>query len=278
MSVSETSAEASITKTLTSGFLIVLSVLLVTAIMPVCSSAKTSLPMPRQYVEDYANVISPEHKTRLNGLLQELEQKTTVQYIVLTINTTNRVPISQYAVELGHSWRLGRKGKDNGALFVLAKKDRKFFLATGYGTESILPDAYIARMTRRILVPYLKQSRYSQGIFEFNLQMINTVAAHYKVKLTGMPKQRYYPPGHKGKLMSILSWLPYILIFLAMVLGGFRGGGFFFMPMMFGGFGRSYGGYGRSGSYGGGSFGGGFGGFGGGMGGGFGGGGAGGGW
>jgi len=45
----------------------------------------TGLPMPRHYVEDYAKVINDADEHSLNGILQELEQKTGAQYIILTV-------------------------------------------------------------------------------------------------------------------------------------------------------------------------------------------------
>jgi uncharacterized protein len=127
------------------------------------------------------------------------------------------------------------------------------------------------------LEPLLKKGDYSQGIYQANLQIVRRIAEQYGVALSGMPKLEPVPmrPRRRGLPCSGLP----LLLLMILVFGGFgRGMGLWmFLPFMFGGFG-GVGGYGRSGSYGGGSFGGGFGGFGGGMGGGFGGGGAGGSW
>ena len=67
--------------------------------------------MPRHYVEDYANVINNSDERSLNGILQELEQKTGAQYIILTVKTTEGVPIQQFSIELTDKWKLGQKGK-----------------------------------------------------------------------------------------------------------------------------------------------------------------------
>jgi len=83
--------------------------------------AMPKLPMPQEYVDDIAGVINAEHKHALNGILQELEQKTGVQYIILTIETTGGIPIEDFSIDLAHNqWKLGQKGKDNGLLFTLA--------------------------------------------------------------------------------------------------------------------------------------------------------------
>jgi len=244
------------------------------------TSGQTALPMPRHYVEDYANVINPSEEQSLNGVLQELEQKTGAQYIVLTVETTGGIPIEDFAIELAGKWKLGQKDKDNGMLFVLAKSDRKYRFEVGYGLEGFVTDQYCGRVGRDVLVPYLKRGDYGGGIYQANLQIVQRIAEQVGVTLTGMPKIKTVPVQQRRRTVGLpcCSFLP-LIFFLLIIFGGLgRGmGWWFFLPFMLGGFG-GHGGYGRSGSFGGGSFGGGFGGFGGGMGGGFGGGGAGGSW
>jgi uncharacterized protein len=261
------------------------SALLLTSVSGEVRAAQTDLPVPRHYVEDYANVINPSDEQSLNGVLQELEQKTGAQYIVLTVQTTAGVPIEQFSIELAEKWKLGQKGKDNGMLFVLAAKDRRYRFEVGYGLEGFVTDQYCDRVAREFLVPYLKKGDYSQGIYQANSRIAQTIAAESDVALTGMPKLSPPPaqsrrPVERGSRIGLpcCGVLPLLFILLLLFGGLGRGmGWWFFLPFMLGGFGSPRG-YGRSGSYGGGSFGGGFGGFGGGMGGGFGGGGASGGW
>ena len=239
---------------------------------------QADLPMPRNHVEDYANVINDSEERSLNGVLKELEQKTGAQYIVLTVLSTGGLPIEQFSIELAEKCKLGLKGKDNGILFVLSKNDRKWKFEVGYGLEGFITDLYCGRIGRDVLVPYLRKGDYSRGIYEANLQIIQRIATEAGISLTGMPKITPVPERDMRRGLPCCSALP-ILFFMLLIFGG-RGRGmgmWLFLPFMMGGFG-GHGGYGRSGSFGGGSFGGGFGGFGGGMGGGFGGGGASGGW
>ncbi len=241
--------------------------------------AQADLPMPQHYVEDYANVVNNTHERTLNGTLQELEQKTGTQYIILTVNTTDGPPIEQFSIELAEKWKLGQKDKDNGMLFVIATADREYRFEVGYGLEGFITDRFCGQIGRDFLVPYLKNENYSEGIYQANLKIIQKIADEYEVTLTGMPKLApVSAPRDRRTGLPCCSILPFLLIMLLLFGGLGRGMGWFlFLPFMLGGFG-GYGGYGRSGSYGGGSFGGGFGGFGGGMGGGFGGGGASGSW
>lgn len=251
--------------------------------------ARVQLPeKPRHYVEDLANVIDTAHEQRLNGILQELEQKTGAQYIILTVPTILRESIEDFAMDVAHNkWKLGQKGKDNGMLFVLAVKERRARFEVGYGFEGFITDQYTGRIGREVLVPYLKRNQYSEGIVQANLQVIQRIATEARVTLTGMPNlPPYQQPAQRSRRLpgcSSLFFLLMMMLFIGGMGGGMRRGlgGWLLFPMLFGGFG-GYGGYGRSGRYGGGGFGGsgggfgggGFGGFSGGGGGGFGGGGS----
>ena len=257
---------------------LILTLALLSVTATICYG-QADLPMPRNHVEDYANVINDADERSLNGVLKELEQKTGAQYIILTVLSTGGLPIEQFSIELAEKWKLGQKGKDDGMLFVLAKNDRRWRFEVGYGLEGFVTDQYCSQIGRNVLVPHLKRGDYSRGIYEANLQIVQKIASEAGVNLTGMPKVTPVAPvRRRTRGLPCCSALP-MLFFLLLLFGG-RGRGmgmWFFLPFMMGGFG-GHGGYGRSGSFGGGSFGGGFGGFGGGMGGGFGGGGASGGW
>ncbi len=248
------------------------------------AAARPDLPMPQTYVEDRARVVNPDHARALNGILHELEQKTGVQYIILTVDSTGGLPIDQFSIELLDKWQLGQKGKDNGLLFTLALKDRTYRFEAGYGLEGVVTDQFAGRVAREVLEPNLAGGRISQGIYDANLRIIRRIAENAGVALTGMPAlpraANYGPaPGPQGRLPCCgCPCCGLLLILLGVMLlfggrrrgrGGMGWGWLFFLPLLFRGFG-GLGGHGRSGSYGGGPFGGGFGGFGGGMRGGFG--------
>jgi uncharacterized protein len=243
--------------------------------------ARPDLSMPEEYVDDLARVINAEHQRALNGVLQELEQKTGVQYIVLTVDSTGGLPIEQFSIELLDRWQLGQKGKDNGVLFTLAVQDRAYRFEIGPGLEGMVPDQYAGRIGREVLEPYLQKNQYSQGIHDANVTVVRHLADGHNVTLTGMPTPsrpvaQYgpLPGGRRGGACCTCPCCGFLLIlFLLLLLFGGRGGRggrswwwLFLLPLLF----RRSGRYGRGGSYGGGPFGGGFGGFGGGMRGGFG--------
>lgn len=145
---------------------------------------------PKQYVEDLAQKIDAKAKEKLLGYLQELEQKTGVQFIVLTVPTTGGEPIERFALRLAESWKLGQKGKDNGLLLVVAVNDRKYRFETGYGLEGPLPDGLLGTIGRRYLVPHFRRGDYSKGIHDGVAAVLDTLSKHYNVKLSGVPNVR----------------------------------------------------------------------------------------
>lgn len=231
---------------------------------------------PPRYVVDLAGIIQDETEERLNGYLQELEQKTTAQMVILTVSTLEGEPIEDFSIHVAHNvWRLGQAGKDNGVLLLVAVADRKYRFDIGYGLEGTLPDSRVGSIGRDYLVPYFRQGDYATGITMASLAVISVIAEDAGVKISGMPRVRPSPspadrgtrgkPSIAGVILSLVFFIGLIYLFIRhprLLL-------FLFMMNMMGG-GR------RSGWSGGGGFGGG--GFGGGGGGGFGGGGASGGW
>lgn len=245
--------------------------ILIVLLMAGIVSAATVGPAPRTYVEDRAGVLDGDTKTRVIGLLQELEQKTLARVVVLTVATTDGMDINQYAFERGDQWKFGANRKGASVLIVVAIQDRKYKFEVGYDYEGVLPDGKVGQIGREYLVPHFKAGRYGQGIFESTAMVAQFIAEDKRVALTGMPKLK---PMRRGMGRAPCAGAPFLLIFILLMLSSGRRGrsGLFWGVML----GSMLGGGYRGG--GGGFGGGGFGGFGGGGGGGFGGGGAGGSW
>jgi uncharacterized protein len=231
---------------------------------------------PQRYVVDLAGIIDEGVENRLDGYLQELEQKTTAQVVVLTVQSLDGEPIEDFSLSVAHDrWKLGQKGKDNGVLLVVAYKDRKYRFEVGYGLEGVLPDSLVGSIGRTYLVPNFRKGDYSQGIFTATLAVVNQIASNAGVEITGMPKLNIQTSARGTRRGGGIAGTVFSLLFLIAAIVLFIKNPRLFLLLLFassmGGGRRSWGGGGGFGN-------GGFGSFGGGGGGGFGGGGASGGW
>src|SRR5215471_16405861 len=117
-----------------------LACLLVFALLRVADGEDPRIPAPQGLVSDFAGVIDQSTRQQLTLLLQELKDKTSVEVAVVTVQTTQPLTAFDYAIKIAEAWKPGAKGKDNGVVFLVATKDRKVRIATGYGVEGILPD------------------------------------------------------------------------------------------------------------------------------------------
>jgi uncharacterized protein len=232
------------------------------------SSAKVSIPdRPPGYVVDLAGIISDSAETTLGRYLRELEEKTTVQVVILTIPGLNAESIEELSIRIAHdTWRLGQAGKDNGLLMVVALKERMYRFEVGYGLEGVLPDSLVGSVGRQYLIPNFTKGDYSTGIVTATFAIIGEISSDAGVSITGMPdpvsRSPYRgveraKPSLAGKVLTVLFFIGLIYLFikhprLLMLL--------LIMNMM----GGRRGGWGGGGGFGGGGFGGGGGGFGGG--------------
>ncbi len=264
-----------------------ISIVLIPISLPV--QAEVTVPDTGQFVNDRADVIDQRTEQQLELWLRDLEQKTTAQVKVLTVETTDGEDFFGFVQRHAELWKLGQKGKDNGVLIAIATKDRTDRIQIGYGLEGLLPDSWCGSLRRKMMVPYYKKGRLGEGLFRGAVAIANKIADDANVVLTGAPKIRYNSRRGKGKPagMACGGIIP-LVIMLAIFSGRGRGGGGrgrwggggFWQAMMIGSLLNGMMG-GRRSSWGGGGFSSGFGGgFGGsfGGGGGFGGGGAGGSW
>ena len=126
------------------------------------------VPNPRAtdggWVADMAGVLSPEHKARLNRLIDQLERDTGAEIAVVILRRTQGATPKEYAAELFNRWGVGKRGADNGVLMLVALGDRRVEIETGYGMEAILPDAIVGEILDTAVVPRFRAGDIPGGI------------------------------------------------------------------------------------------------------------------
>ncbi len=121
---------------------------------------------PVNYINDYYNLIDDSYEDNLNNILSQYEDSTDVEIAVITIPSLYNNDISDYAQKIGEKWGVGKKGYDNGVVLVISVNDREWAISTGYGMESVLPDAKCYRIGSNTLVENFRNEEYDKGIRE----------------------------------------------------------------------------------------------------------------
>ena len=124
------------------------------------------LPIPplSAHVTDLTATLAPADKQALDAKLTDWEARTGNQLAVLMVPTTQPEPIEAYSLRVAEKWQIGRKGKDNGVLFLVAKNDKKMRFEVGYGLEGSLTDVTARRIIAENVAPLFREGKFAAGI------------------------------------------------------------------------------------------------------------------
>jgi uncharacterized protein len=177
-----------VTKTINHARILLLLLLVcIPWMQPSPSHSATAFPSPRGAVNDFAGVIPPEYRNRMESLAREVLEKTGTSVVVAVLPTLGEEEMNDYANRLYSAWGIGKKGQDKGVLILLAVKERKLRIETGYGVEGILPDGLTGEIMDRYMLPHLGQGEYGMGLYNGLYAVSSVIAKDAGVKLTGVP-------------------------------------------------------------------------------------------
>ena len=246
--------------------------LLLASVLP-ARAQEGSVPVPAYAgpVTDDAGVIGDERQLQLEGFLNQLREKTGVQFAVLTVASTAPEDPSVFKTRVFKAWRLGDAQRDDGLLLLVAMEQREVRFETGYGLEGTLPDGWQSRMVREQVLPRFREGQPEEGITAAVRACAERIGTERGLVLEWSDQQPRYRPRSPNRarerswhdevglilLFLLLSW---IWDWLNTPRGGHRGGRTDVGDGWgggFGGWGGGFGGGGGGGDGGGGSSGGG---------------------
>ena len=252
---------------------ILVPILLLLAQMTVAQIEKIipPAPSPARLVVDLTGTLSADQQQALEDKLTLYDDTTSNQITVVIIPTTGDYDISDVAFQLGRQWGVGNKEFNNGIVVLVAKNDRKVYIAVGYGLEGAIPDITAKRIVEDEILPNFRGNDYYRGL-EYGTDAVIRAAAGEYTPPVGYSKRR--KKGEGGNILGSIIVLMIIIFIISRMKGGGGGGSFmsrrgyrnwngpstmWFPPSGGGGGwgGGSGGGGGGFGGFGGGSFGGG---------------------
>lgn len=241
-----------------------LTLLLALALASIARAAPIAFPPLTGRVVDAANVLPPETRATLTAKLQALETATGTQLVVATIPKLGDVPIEDYGYQLGRAWGIGQKGKNSGAILLIAPNDRKVRIEVGYGLEPVLTDALTSVIIQNQILPAFKAGDIPGGVVAGTdaliqqLQLAPDEASAAAARAAQVHSQRsHQASAGGGSGFTVLMIILFVLFSLFRRRSGYGGGGIgtgLLLGSMLGGLGR--GGGGGGGDWGGGGGGG----------------------
>jgi uncharacterized protein len=153
--------------------------LLMLAFHAIAASA-LEIPKLQARVTDLAGLLTPEEISGLEEKLKRFEASDSTQIAVLIMPSLEGEVLEDFAGRVAEAWRLGQKGRDNGALLLIALKERGLRIEAGYGLEAKLTDARSRRIIQDEIIPYFRQGSFYQGIDAGVTAIIQTVRGEYQ--------------------------------------------------------------------------------------------------
>lgn len=150
---------------------------------PVNATIKFPDPTEYKYVNDYVGILNKNDVESIVSIGKELEDKTGAQAVVVIINSTENIPIENYANNLFRTWGIGQKNKDNGLLLLVSLNDKKWRVEVGRGLEGAVPDALSNNIMTEIAKPNFSQGNYNTGIVESYSTISDYIAKEYNITL-----------------------------------------------------------------------------------------------
>ena len=193
--------------------LLVASVFVVAALGAHAQSWETGsdglLPIPplSARVVDLTHTLSAPEISALETKLGDWETRTSNQLVVLIVPTTKPEPIEAYSIRVAEKWQVGRKGKDNGVLFLIAKDDRKMRFEVGYGLEGVLPDVTARRIIAEDVAPSFREGKFAQGINAGVDRVVAVVGGEFLAPPKSAQKSRGAAPQFNFETVFVLLFI-----------------------------------------------------------------------
>ncbi len=138
--------------------------LMLVAMLSSVPAAALEVPYLAGRVNDLAGLLSQETARQLESKLEQLEQATGAQVVVLTLKSLDGEPLEDYSMRVVETWKLGREGVDDGVLLLVSRDDRKVRIEVGYGLEPTLTDALSRRIISNLMVPEFREGDFDGGV------------------------------------------------------------------------------------------------------------------
>ena len=210
--------------------------MVLTTLMSMLTGCTTSekIPIPTiekdVYIYDEDNIIDDDVEENLNKMLVELEEKTEVEFAVISVESLLDRSIEDYANNLFNTLGIGKKGEDNGILLLFSRSDEKVRLEIGRGLEGCLNDSKCGRILDDYFVPYRENDEYTEATKLTVNAVLKVLCEEYDIAITGLNTEsiQIEEPDELtlGQWIIIIVIIIFLLIVIEWITGHIFGDGF----------------------------------------------------
>ncbi|MFD1615540.1 TPM domain-containing protein [Gelatiniphilus marinus] len=129
---------------------------------------------------DSTKTLSTKEYQLLYNKLKHYNDSTSTEILIVIISKTKGENIGLLAPRWGHKWGIGQEKEDNGVIILLAKDDRKIWIAPGYGVEHKLTAGINGEIIRNVIIPEFKRNDYYRGLDKGIDAIFKVLSGEYK--------------------------------------------------------------------------------------------------
>lgn len=147
------------------------------------------LPDPMGYVSDHAKVLEDDWRARIRSVAQDLERKTGVEMVVVTVPTIRPFRSAhEYATAIYEKWGIGSTQQEHGILVLLAVEERQAALTLGRQMLPVITPAVMNQISGEFLHPAIDRGHFGDGLY----RTVVALASHSQDVRVGTPPKMHY--------------------------------------------------------------------------------------
>ncbi len=152
-----------------------LLLLLAAAALGAAAQPLVAVPPLSERVIDLTGTLTAVESQNLIAKLAAFEAEAGPQIVVLMVPTTQPEDIASFAQRVGETWKIGRRDVGDGLLLVVAKNDRKLWIAPAKALEGAVPDLAARKIVAETITPRFKTGDFAGGISAGVDQLISRI-------------------------------------------------------------------------------------------------------
>jgi uncharacterized protein len=150
---------------------------------------KIQLPGPQGYVSDHAQAIDGDWKERIRSVCQDLERKTGVEMVVVTVPTIKPFgSANEYATALYEKWGIGSTQQEHGVMVLVAVQERQAAITLGRKMFPVITPTVMDQVGRENLQPAIELGHFGEGLY---LTVVALASPAQEVRVDGISKKHF---------------------------------------------------------------------------------------
>jgi uncharacterized protein len=124
-----------------------------------------SLPAAIGWVNDFGELFKNHEEDTLESLIAHFEKKTTIEIMIVTIDTNMvaKDSIKKFATRLLKLWGIGKIFQRNGIVICICSGYHDIRISTGAGI--MMDERGKVALLKKYFIPYYKKDQYYEGTF-----------------------------------------------------------------------------------------------------------------